>query len=217
MDFTESVVKAIENIFKLSGDKVSSLTAMLSNIETNRLYDKFSTAHLEKEYTAEDLVSKVNLLDALLEILLENPDMENILPKTRKELITDVSRAAAELYEQALLQVEDNAVWENMPYLVMYSMLSYMADQQTMSDLFIKQYATKLSSTIDLYYASSGMQQLEYDTYYLIVSLLSNIRNQEGLLQVNRSIERANQNLEKIQEEEIKCHACQNKLHNPTS
>ena len=27
-----------------------------------------------------------------------------------------------------------------MPYLVMYSMLSYMADRQTMSDLIIKDY-----------------------------------------------------------------------------
>ena len=204
MEFLDSVVNAIENIFKLSEDNVSSLTSMLSNIEINRLYDKFSTVHLKKEYTAEDLVSKINLLDALLEILLENPDMENILPEKRKELITDVSKTAASLYEQVLSQVEDGAVWENMPYLVMYSMLSYMADQQTMSDLLIKQYNTKLRRTINLYYASFGMQQLEYDTYYLIVSLLSNIRNQEGLLQVNRSIERANQNLEKVQEEELK-------------
>ena len=204
MEFLDSVVNAIENIFKLSEDNVSSLTSMLSNIEINRLYDKFSTVHLKKEYTAEDLVSKINLLDALLEILLENPDMENILPEKRKELITDVSKTAASLYEQVLSQVEDGAVWENMSYLVMYSMLSYMADQQTMSDLLIKQYNTKLRRTINLYYASSGMQQLEYDTYYLIVSLLSNIRNQEGLLQVNRSIERANQNLEKVQEEELK-------------
>lgn len=204
MSYIESIIKAIENVFSLSEDKVSSLTVMLSNIEANRLYDKFSTVDLKIEYSTEDLVSKINLLDALLEILLENPNMENLPAEKRKELIMSVCGTAASLYEQALLQVEDSEVWNNMPYLVMYSMLSYMADHQTMSDLLIKQYNTKLSSKINLYKASSNLQQLEYDTYYLIVFLMSNIGNYDGLLQVNSLIDRADQNLEKVQEEELK-------------
>ena len=40
----------------------------------------------------------------------------------------------ATLYEQILKQTDSNQVWRNMPYLVMYSMLSYMADRQTISD-----------------------------------------------------------------------------------
>ncbi len=203
MGYIESVVKAIEDVFKLSEDNVSSLTVMLSNIEANRLYDKFSADDLKKECSTEDLISKINLLDALLEILLENPDMENIPSKKRKELIAGICGTAASLYEQTLLQTEDDAVWKNMSYLVMYSMLSYMADHQTMSDLIIREYNSKLVNMLNLYNEFSCLQQLEYDAYYLIVFLMSNIRNYEGLLQINNLIDRANQNLAKVQEEEL--------------
>ena len=66
-------------------------------------------------------------------------------------------------------QINDNECWENMSYLVMYSMLSYMADRQTMSDLVIKEYNAKLTKMMSLYNEFSTMQKLEYDTYYLIV------------------------------------------------
>lgn len=204
MEYIESIVKAIENVFKLSEDKTSSLAIMLSNIEANRLYDKFSSFNLKKEYSEDDLISKINLLDALLEVLLENPNIESIPSEQRNELIMGVCRTAASLYEQILLQTGDGAVWRNMSCLVMYSMLSYMADQQTMSDLLIKQYNSRLINMVSLYSVSSDMQQLEYDTYYLIVYLMSNIRNYEGLMQINSLIDRANSNLSKVQESELK-------------
>ncbi|MDE7156940.1 MAG: DEAD/DEAH box helicase [Lachnospiraceae bacterium] len=203
MAYIESIVKAIEDVFKLSEDNVSSLTIMLSNIEANRLYDKFAAVDLIKEYSKNDLISKINLLDALLEILLENPNMENIPSGKRKELIVGICGTVASLYEQILLQIEDDALWEGMSYLVMYSMLSYMADCQTMSDLLIQEYNAKLLNAMNLYNKSSCLQRLEYDTFYLIVYLMSNIRNYEGLLQINNLIDKANQNLVKVQEEEL--------------
>ena len=77
----------------------------------------------------------------------------------------------------------------------MYSMLSYMADRQTMSDLAIKEYNVKFTKMMSLYNEFPTMQKLEYDTYYLIVLLMSNIKNYDGLTQLNSYIKRANDNL----------------------
>ncbi len=44
---------------------------------------------------------------------------------------------------------------------------------------------------------------MEYDTYYLMILMLSNIRNYDGLVQLNSYIERANVTLDKAQEEEL--------------
>lgn len=92
---------------------------------------------------------------------------------------------------KVLGQINDNECWENMSYLVMYSMLSYMADRQTMSDLVIKEYHAKLTKMMSLYNEFPTMQKLEYDTYYLIVLLMSNIKNYDGLTQLNSFIKRA--------------------------
>lgn len=204
MGYIESVVKTIEEVFSLSEDHVSSLTVMLSNFDANRLYDKFSAVDLKKEYTTNDLISKINLLDALLEILLENPNMENIPSDKRKELIRGLCGTVASLYEHILLNIDGGSVWKGISNLVMYSILSYMADCQTMSDLVIQEYHAKLINTMNSYNESTYLQKLEYDTYYLIVCLMSNIKNHEGLLQINNIIDSANKNLVKVQEEEIK-------------
>lgn len=145
----------------------SSLTVMLSDIEAGRLYDRFSSENPRKTYLTSDLLSKANLLNALLEIILENPNMESIQSNRRKELIVGVCRIVASLYEQVLEQIRDNDIWDGMPYLVMYSILSYIADCQTISDLVIKEYNSKLVRAISLYNDFPLMKQLENDTYYL--------------------------------------------------
>lgn len=203
MNITESIIKTIEKIFDISEENISSLTVMLTDIEAGKLYNKFLKKEEKQQYLTVDLLSKVDLLNALLEVILENPQMELIQNDKRKELITGLCGTVASLYEQVLVQVGDDAIWKGMPYLVMYSMLSYMADRQTMSDLVIKEYNNRLAKKEDLYHTFTLIEKLEYDTYYLIVYLMSNIRNQEGLLQLNSFIDKANKNLEKVQKEEI--------------
>lgn len=203
MNTTESIIKTIENIFDLSEENVSSLTVMLTDIEAGKLYDKFLKKDGKQQYLTIDLLSKVDLLNALLEVILENPQMDEVPYDKRKELIVGLCGTVATLYEQVLTQTEESLVWRSMPYLVMYSMLSYMADRQTISDLVIKAYNNKLAENLDLYNSYSLIEKLEYDTYYLIVYLMSNIKNQEGLLQLNAIIDRANINLDKVQKEEI--------------
>lgn len=203
MEYIESIINSIENVFDVSEENISSLIVMLSDIETGRLYNKFSAEKQSKKYSNGDLLSKANLLNALLEIVLENPDMDLIESGKRKELLAGLCGTVASLYEQVLYQVNDNECWENMSYLVMYSMLSYMADRQTMSDLVIKEYNVKLTKMMGLYNKFSIMQKLEYDTYYLIVLLMSNIKNYDGLMQLNSFIERADNNLAEAQREEL--------------
>lgn len=203
MNITESIMKTIEKIFDISEENISSLTVMLTDIEAGKLYNKFLKKEKKQQYLTIDLLSKVDLLNALLEVILENPQMELIQNDKRKELIAGLCGTVASLYEQVLIQIGDDAIWRGMPYLVMYSMLSYMADRQTMSDLVIKEYNDRLAKKMDLYHTFTLIEKVEYDTYYLIVYLMSNIKNQEGLLQLNSFIDRANVNLDKIQKEEI--------------
>lgn len=203
MEYIKSIISSIEKVFDVSEENISSLTIMLADIEAGHLYDKFSAHDQKKEYSDSDLFSKVNLLNALLEITLENPNMDLIEKDKRKELHISLCRILASLYEQVLEQVDGVKYWESMPHLVMYSMLSYLADRQTVSDLVIKEYNVKLEKNRNLYDQFSTMQRLEYDTYYLIVLLMSNIKNYEGLVQLNSFIDRANENLERVQKEEL--------------
>ena len=203
MEYIKSIINSIEKVFDVSEENLSSLAVMLADIEAGHLYDKFSAEEQRKRYLNSDLLSKVNLLNALLEIILENPNMDLVESEKRKELLVSLCGIVASLYEQVLEQTHENEYWNNMSYLVMYSMLSYMADRQTMSDLIIKDYNAKLAQTEHLYNESLTIRKLEYDTYYLIIFLMSNIRNYEGLIQLNAFIDRANENLKKAQKEEL--------------
>lgn len=203
MGYIESIVKIIEDVFNLSEEKISSLASMLSGIEANRLYGQFSLYNARKKYLPDDLISKANLLNALLELILENPNMEEIPDEKRKELISEVCETISALYEELLSNTDTDAAWDNMPWLVMYSMLSYMADRQTTSDLVIREYCSKLAKGDRPYKDACSLRRLEYDTYFLIISLMSNIRNYEGLLQLNNLINRANQDLDETQKEEL--------------
>lgn len=204
MEYIKSIINSIEKVFDVSEENISSLTVMLADIEAGHLYNKFNTNEKTKKYSNESLISKADLLNALLEIVLENPNMDLVERDKRKEILSELCATVALLYEQILTQVDENECWDNMSYLVMYSMLSYMADRQTISDLIIKEYNARLDSTANIYNDFSTVHQLQCDTFYLIVLLMSNIKNYEGLMRLNSFIDRANQNLVRIQDEELK-------------
>ena len=201
-EYINNIVNSIKKVFDVNEDSVSSLVVMLSDIDKENLYKKFR-AEEKKKYDNSDLLLKVNLLNALLEIILENPGLDVIESNEKKELLVELCGTIASLYEQVLHQTSDDEYWSNMQYLVMYSMLSYMADRQTMSDIIIKSYNKKLVYTKDIYKNATTIQKLEYDSFYLIVYLMSNIKNYEGLELLNSLIDRANENLRIVQREEL--------------
>lgn len=203
MNNIEKIVNSIKSVFDFGEEKTSSLVSMLSHIEGNHLRDHFGQMDTLNIYTKEELYSKVNLLNALLELVLENPNMENMEEKVRRELLKDLYKVTASLYEQILRQTNEDELWNNLSCLVMYSMMSYLADQQTLSDLVINEYNEKLEFNISLYENASIIQRLEYDTYYLIILMLSNICNYDGLMLLNNCIERANATLNQAQEDEL--------------
>lgn len=51
------------------------------------------------------MLSKANLLNALLEIVLENPDMDLIESGKRKELLAGLCGTVASLYEQVCIRL----------------------------------------------------------------------------------------------------------------
>lgn len=200
MNRIDAIINSIKSIFNVSEEKISSLNVMLNNIDINHIYNKFGIE--EKKYSKDELLSKTNLLNALMEIVLENPNMAEMNSKERNELLLDLFDTTASLYEQLLVQDESN-LWGNLPYLVMYSMLSYLADKQTISNLIIKEYNDKLFNNISDYNKFNTMEKLEYDTYYLVVLMVSNISNYDGLVNLNSVIDKAQNMLEIAQEEEI--------------
>ena len=126
MEYIKSIINSIEKVFDVSEENISSLTVMLSDIETSHLYNMFSAEEQSKKYLNSDLLSKANLLNALLEIVLENPNMDLIESDKRKELLVGLCGTVASLYEQVLDQINDNECWENMSYLVMYLSLIHI-------------------------------------------------------------------------------------------
>ncbi len=203
MNNIENITNSIKSVFAVSEENLSSLTAMLSYIDLNHIYNRFDNINKEKKYSDVELISKTNLLNALMEIVLENPNMETIENETRKKLLYDLYGATASLYEQLLLQTDDGNLWGNMPYLVMYSMLSYLADKQTISSIYIDEYNKKLNNNGEIFDGFSTIMKLEYYSYYLVVLMLGNIKNYDGLITISSYINTANSILDEAQSEEI--------------
>ena len=203
MNSIEKIIESIQKIFTVSEENISSLNRMLSEIESKNIYNRFEKKQFTDKYSDTEMYDKANLLNALLEIVLENPQLDVVKDETRQKWINELCRIIASLYEQLLANVSDNQIWDKLSYLVMYSMLSYMADEQTISNLVIEEYNVKLQKNIDSYEKFTFIRKLESDSYYLIVLMLSNINNYDGLVTVNSCIDRANNDLMLAQKEEL--------------
>lgn len=202
MSSIDMIINSIKAVFNMSEEKVSSLSVMLNAMDANHIYNKFGLIENKYIYSKEDLLSKTNLLNALLELVLENPNMEAIDLNERKNLLINLYGTTASLYEQLFDQSQES-VLENLSYLVMYSMLSYLADRQTISNLVIEKYNKRLTYKKSVLSGMDIMKQLEFSTYYLIVLMVSNIKNYDGLVNLNSNIERAQQLLDEAQEIEL--------------
>ena len=203
MENVENIINSIKQIFIAGEDNIASLVAMLSSLDKNNLYSKFTNCDVESDYSKNDIIAKANIVNALLEFVLENPNFEDINEDEKKTIITELCKTSATLYEQVIDSTEEDNSWENLQYIVMYSILAYLGDCQTLSDIHIKKYCEKLINTQNKVHNMALLQQLEYSTFYLIVVLLSNLKNFEGLSQLNSNIERANKLLEEAQNEQI--------------
>ncbi len=200
-----TIVSSIRAIFNVDEENISSLNMMLNYIEEKRIQKRFNQVIEYGSYTKEDILSKANILNALMELVLENPSMEEIEATDRKDLLCELYKTTSSLYEQILEQSIDD-IWDSMQLLVMYSMLSYLADKQTIATIVIEEYNRKLTEARFQLDNMPVIVQLEYQTYYLVISLLSNIKNHAGLILLNDNIEKAqnllNQSQEVIMKEE---------------
>lgn len=204
MNNIDRIINSIKAVFNTSEENISSLSAMLNNIDANHIYRKFESISKENMniYSKDELLSKANLLNALMAIVLENPDMDEINNYERKKLLFDLYKTTASLYEQLLEQNNENQL-ENLSYLVMYSMLSYLADEQTISNIVIEEYNMNLLDSKDIMSNMDIMSQLEFHTYYLIVLMVSNIKNYNGLINLDSHIKETEILLDKAQKIEL--------------
>ena len=204
MNNIDRIINSIKAVFNTSEENISSLTAMLNNMDANHIYYKFKSVSKENIniYSKDELLSKTNLLNALMAIVLENPNMEEIDSYERKRLLSDLYKTTASLYEQ-LFEKNNENVLENLSYLVMYSMLSYLADEQTISNIVIEEYNMNLLDFKDIIFNMDIMSQLEFYTYYLIVLMVSNIKNYNGLISLDSHIKKTESLLEEAQKVEL--------------
>lgn len=202
MNNIDTIINSIKAVFNMSEDNISSLCVMLNKIEAGRIYNKFGLIQDDYHFSKEDLVTKTNLLNALMEIVLENPKIETIEISERKKLLSDLYGTTASLYEKLLEQYNDN-ILENLSYLVMYSILSYLADKQTIANLVIEKYNENLSRYKAELANKDVIKKLEFNTYYLIVLMLSNIKNYDGLVNLNSNLNIVQGLLDEAQEIEL--------------
>lgn len=197
-----SVLDKIKLIFDISDEKLSSLNALLCNIEKNRIYDKFDNSFQRISLSSTELVSKANLLNAVIEIILENPSIKEISDEDRKKVLLSLYETTSTLYEQLLKDNNVNLL-EKVSNVAMYCMLSYMADKQTISNILIEDFNNELRTLQSKLTEMNTMEQLEFNTFYLIILMMSNIKNHDGLINLNSSICKAQMLLDKAQEEEL--------------
>lgn len=202
MDNLQSVMIKIKSILDISEDKISSLNAMLRDIEINRINDRFNRIASDSIFTREDMMSKANLLNAMTELILENPSLNEINESERKNVLKLLFETNSTIYEQ-LIKTDSIKSFEKITIVVMYSMLSYLADKQTISNIMIEQFNTEISSTKDFFVELEIIDQLEFATFYLIVLMLSNIKNYDVLNNLNTNIKIAQGYLEEAQNKEL--------------
>ena len=203
MNNKEYILELIRSIFAINEDSVSSLTKMLADIDEDKLITRFSQYGVKDGSFCEDIIDKANLMTALIEIILENPSMEAVDISEKKSIESILYSSTAELYEQIVINTKIDESWNNLHYLVLYSMLSYLGDRQTISDVYISKYIELLFEASLCFNRLSILKKLEYNTFYLIVKILSNIKNYEGLIQLNHSIEQTCDLLDKAQKEQL--------------
>ena len=123
MDNLQSVMIKIKSILDISEDKISSLNAMLRDIEINRIHDRFDRIASDSIFTREDMLSKANLLNAMTELILENPSLNQINENERKSVLKLLIETKSTIYEQ-LIKSESIKSDEKIDIVVMYRMLT---------------------------------------------------------------------------------------------
>lgn len=177
---------------------------MLHSLAINSIYTKFNYEQT-CEIQQKEFITKVNLLSALLELVLENPDLigkSDAVEKQRKNILNKIYDITSLLYEEIFKQNQTYSV-ENLRYLLMYCMLSYLADKQTTSSLVIEEFNQGLRCHAKEIERLDSLHRLEFETYYAMILILSNIKNYDGLLQLNRNLKTANEYLERAQHTEL--------------
>ncbi len=202
MNDLQSLMGRIKSIFNISEENISSLNAMLRDIEITRINDRFNRVSDKFGFSHLDMVSKSNLLNAMTEIILENPSMNQITSSERKDVLNLLYEINSTIYER-LMKEDSIKSLDKISIVVMYSMLSYLADKQTISNILIEQFNSKIANSKEMLDGLKIIDKLEFATLYLVVLMLSNIKNYDGLINLNFNIKIAQEYLEKAQNYEL--------------
>ncbi len=202
MNNLQSLMGKIKSIFDISEENISSLSAMLRDIEITRINDRFNRVNDEFAFSHLDMMSKANLLNAMTEIILENPSMNQITDSERKDVLKLLYEINSTIYEQ-LMKSDSVKSLDKITIVAMYGMLSYLADKQTISNIMIEQFNKEICTSKDMLDKLEITDKLEFATLYLVVLMLSNIKNYEGLNNLNLNIKIAQEYLEKAQQSEL--------------
>lgn len=198
MSNTYKILEKVKNIFQINDDQFSSLLKILEDMDSNNILTSFGIPLTDNSICInEDINIKINSLNSLVLLILENPKFKDIDSKEKDSLMINLYEATASLYEY-LIRTSSEYNVDFAQSLVLYGLLSYLADKQTISDLFIKDYYNKIKvNTEDILY------DLELETYKLILCFLVNIKNHEILLMIDRKIKLVDKLLEEAQNEEM--------------
>ena len=149
MNDLQSLMGRIKSIFNISEENISSLNAMLRDIEITRINDRFNRVSDKFGFSHLDMVSKSNLLNAMTEIILENPSMNQITSSERKDVLNLLYEINSTIYER-LMKEDSIKSLDKISIVVMYSMLSYLADKQTISNILIEQFNSKIANSKEM-------------------------------------------------------------------
>ncbi|CAK7073422.1 DEAD/DEAH box helicase [Tissierella sp.] len=199
MDNIFLILEKIKNVFKINEGQFSSLLKILANLDSNNIFKSFGIDNNISLESYEEINIKINTLNSLILLILENPKFNSINDKGKKELLLDLYEAIASLYEH-LVVITDETDINFVQSLVLYALFSYLADKQTISDLLIKENYKRIK--ID-YFTNDILLHLEVETYRLLLLILSNIKNHDGLMHVNNRIQTINELLEEAQKHEL--------------
>lgn len=202
MSSLQDVMNRIKSIFNIIGENMSSLNVMLKEIEIARINNRLNKDGKDLDFIHSDMLSKANFLNAMTGIVLENPSIHKVTEAERKEVLKLLYEINSEIYEQ-LIKSANIGILNKIRIAAMYAMLSYLADKQTISGIVIEQFNSETNAYRNELDKLDIIEKLEFATFYLVVLMLSNIKNHDGLVNLNSNIETTKKYLEEAQNHEL--------------
>jgi len=204
--YNDIIINLAKILDKQSGD-VAEVVRLLEKCEIVGLKEMLNENYICRISSGKckDISLKLDAISSLIYILQHNPKLNNTITKLKGEKGGDVLKAlyhiAFELSKNQFVFKKDINYIDSLFMLTLVSFYGLLADQQTISDIFVKDYVGDLSKFA--LEEKNLMEKLQANTYMALIGLTNRIDSQKALHRLDEVITNVENTLVFLQQSEI--------------